>query len=128
MYWELRYRLKHVANTSLVLWAVLALVGALFCVSAVRWLDRVTHWKLFGFSEEGARAILGTLVSSMLTFIVFVLSATLIVVQLASGQLTPRVIALVLSQRGVKFTLGALTFAYTYTLAALGRVEGLVPD
>jgi len=28
----------------------------------------------------------------------------------------------------VKFTLGALTFSYTYTLAALGRVEDQVPD
>jgi uncharacterized membrane protein len=116
------------AHTSLVLWAGVSLVAALVCGAAVRWLDHVTQWKLFGFSEEGARAILGTLVSSMLTFIVFVLSATLIVVQLASGQLTPRVIALVLTQRGVKFTLGALTFTYTYTLAALGRVEDQVPD
>jgi uncharacterized membrane protein len=64
----------------------------------------------------------------MLTFIVFVLSATLIVVQLASGQLTPRVIALVLAMPGVKVALGALTFTYAYTVAALGRVEDRVPD
>jgi len=64
----------------------------------------------------------------MLTFIVFVLSATLIVVQLASGQLTPRIIALVLASPGVKITLGTLTFTYTYTLAALARVENQVSD
>jgi len=128
MTWEQRYRLRQTAHTSLVLWAAVSLLAALVSLVIVRWLDRTTQWKLFGFSEEGARAILGTLVSSMLTFIVFVLSATLIVVQLASGQLTPRVIALVLTQRGVKLTLGALTFTYTYTLAALGRVEERVPD
>ena len=44
----------------------------------------------------------------MLTFIVFVLSATLIVVQLASGQSTPRVIGLVLAVPGVKVALGVL--------------------
>jgi uncharacterized membrane protein len=128
MTWEQRYRLRQTARTSLVLWAAVSLLAALVSLAIVRWLDRTTQWKIFGFSEEGARAVLSTLVSSMLTFIVFVLSATLIVVQLASGQLTPRVIALVLTQPGVKFTLGALTFTYTYTLGGLGRVEERVPD
>jgi uncharacterized membrane protein len=128
MTWGQRYLMKLVARTSLVLWAAVSLFAALLCGSGVRWLDEVTQWKLFGFSEDGARAVLGTLVSSMLTFIVFVLSAALIVVQLASGQLTPRVIALVLTQRGVKLTLAVLTFTYTYTLAALGRIDDRVPD
>lgn len=129
MTWEQRYRLWHWAGTSLVLWATLALFAALFCAPAVRWLDRETGWSVFRYTPEGARAVLGTLVSSMLTFIVFVLSATLIVVQLASGQLTPRVIAIVLAKPGVKLTLGTLTFTYTYTLSALARVEdNHVPD
>jgi uncharacterized membrane protein len=64
----------------------------------------------------------------MLTFIVFVLSAALIVVQLASGQSSPRVIALILATPGVKIALAVLTFAYAYTLSALGRVEDRVPD
>jgi uncharacterized membrane protein len=128
MTWELRYRLKHTARTSLVLWAVLALAAALLCAPLVRWVDRETGWVLFGYSPDGARAVLGTLAGSMLTFIVFVLSATLIVVQVAAGQLTPRVIAIVFAMPGVKFTLGLFTFAYTYTLAALGRVEERVPD
>jgi uncharacterized membrane protein len=128
MTWEQRYRLEHAARTSLVLWAGLSLVFALLCAPAVHWLDRETNWVVFRYSPDGARAVLGTLVGSMLTFIVFVLSATLIVVQLASGQLTPRVIALVLAKPGVKIALGTLTFTYTYTLAALGRVEERVPD
>src|SRR5262245_5316529 len=128
MTWAQRYRLKHAARTSLVLWAAVSLVAALVCAPAVHWLDRQTNWVVFGYSPDGARAVLGTLVGSMLTFIVFVLSATLIVVQLASGQLTPRVIALVLAKPGVKISLGTLTFTYAYTLAALGRIEDRVPD
>ena len=127
MTWERRYRLWHWAGTSLVLWAALSLFAALLCAPAVRWLDRETGWVLCRYTPDGARAVLGTLVSSMLTFIVFVLSATLIVVQLASGQLTPRVISLVLAKPGVKVALASLTFTYTYTLAALGRVEDSVP-
>jgi uncharacterized membrane protein len=128
MNWEQRYRMWHAARTSLVLWAALSLVAAVVCASAVRWLDRETGWTVFRSTPDGARAVLGALAGSMLTFIVFVLSATLIVVQLASGQLTPRIIALVLASPGLKITLGALTFTYTYTLSALGRVEERVPD
>jgi len=128
MTWEQRHRLRRAARTSLVLWAGVALVAALVVAPAVRWLERETGWVIFGFSPDGARAILGALVGSMLTFIVFVLSATLIVVQLASGQSTPRVIALVLAVPGVKLALAVLTFTYVYTLAALGRVEDRVPD
>src|SRR6187551_2424600 len=97
MTWEKRYRLWHMARTSLVLWAVVALVLAMICAPAARWIDRETGWTIFTYTPDGARAVLGAMVSSMLTFIVFVLSTTLIVVQLASGQLTPRIISLVLT-------------------------------
>ncbi|MFO0852725.1 MAG: DUF2254 domain-containing protein [Gemmataceae bacterium] len=129
MTWGRRYQLRHAARTSLVLWAVASLAAALVCAPAVRWLDRATGWGGFGYSPDGARAVLAALAGSMLTLIVFVLSATLIVVQLASGQLTPRVIALVFAMPGVKVTLGLFTFTYAYTLSALGRVvEERVPD
>jgi uncharacterized membrane protein len=128
MTWEQRYRLRHATSTSLVLWAGLSLLAALIAAPIIRWLDRETGWVIFGFSPDGARAILGALTGSMLTFIVFVLSATLIVVQLASGQLTPRIIGLVFAQSWMKATLAIFTFSYAYTLSALGRVEGRVPD
>src|SRR3954462_12518449 len=128
MTWEQRYRLRRTFRTSLVLWGTLALVAALVAAPTVRWLDEQTGWKVFGYSQDGARSVLGVLVGSMLTFIVFVLSATLIVVQLASGQSTPRVVALVLASPGMKFALGTLTFTFTFTLGALSRIENRVPD
>ena len=128
MTWEQRYRLGLAARTSLVLWAVLPLAAAMICAPAVQWLDRETGWVVFGYTPDGARSILGVLVGSMLSFIVFVLSATLIVVQLASGQLTPRVIALVFAMPWVRTAIAIFTFTYAYTLSALGRVEERVPD
>lgn len=128
MTWEQRYRVRQTARTSLVLWGTVALVAALFLSPLIRWLDAELGVTLFGYSPDGGRAVLGALAGSMLTFIVFVLSATLIVVQLASGQLTPRVIALVLATPWVKIAIAALTFTYTFTLAALGRIEDRVPE
>jgi uncharacterized membrane protein len=128
MNWEQRYRLAQVARTSLTLWGSFALFVAMIVAPAVRYLDTQTDLAPFHYSPDGARALLGMLAGSMLTFLVFVLSATLIVVQLASGQLTPRVIALVLGSPGVKIAVGALTFTYAYTLAVLSRIEDQIPD
>jgi uncharacterized membrane protein len=128
MNWEQRYRLRRAARASLMLWAGLALLVALVAAPAVRWLDRETGWVLFGFSSDGARAVLAILAGSMLSFIVFVLSATLIVVQLASGQSTPRVIAAVMEAPVLKVSLSLFTFTYGYTLSALGRAGDQVAD
>ena len=128
MTWEQWYRLRHTARTSLVLWAGLPLLVALLIAPLVRWLDHETGWVVFGYGPDGARALLSVMVGSMLTFIVFVLSATLIVVQLASGQSSPRVIAMVLATPQVKLALAMLTFTYAYSLAAIGRIEERVPD
>src|SRR5262249_103113 len=128
MTWEQRYRLRLTARNSLAVWGGISLLSALIAAPAVWRLDRETGWVVFGFSPEGAPAVLGALVGSMLTFIVCILAATLIVVQLASGQSTPRVIALVLAMPGMKLALAFLTFTYAYTLAALGRIEDRVPD
>ncbi len=64
----------------------------------------------------------------MLTFLVFVLSAMIIVVQLASAQLTPRIISLAFSWGSVETVLGIFTFSFIYTLAALSRVDQTVPQ
>lgn len=128
MTWEARYRWRQLLRTSLIFPASTGLISAIFVSMAIRTLDLATGWKIFNFSPDGARALLGTFVGSMLTFIVFVLSATLIVVQLASAQFSPRVISIVFAKPDIKWTLGILTFTFTYTLAALARIEDQVLD
>ncbi len=43
---------------------------------------------------ESVSAVIGALAASMMTFIVYAVSALLLAVQLASGQITPRLIGL----------------------------------
>jgi hypothetical protein len=43
------------------------------CRGAVRWLDQQTEWSWLDFTMDGARAVLSSLSSSMLTFVVFAL-------------------------------------------------------
>src|SRR5262245_50439499 len=123
MTWLQRYRLRHFLRFSF--WSVPlgSILAALFAARTVRWLGEQSGWTWFGFTEAGARGILDSLASSMLTFIVFAVSALLLAVQLASGLLTPRIIALVFSLRRVKISVSIFVFAYTFTLGVLSRVE-----
>ena len=107
----------------------MATIGAALVIApSIRWVDHRTGWTLFNLTPEGARTILGAFTASMLTFVVFVVSSLLIVVQLASAALTPRVIARVFADHQLKWVLSAFTFAYAYSIAAAGRVEDTVPQ
>lgn len=128
MTWLQRYRLKRMLQWSLWILPALAMALVFAVAPFIRWLDRATGWSWFNLSPDGARVILGAFTSSMLTFVVFVVSSLLIIVQLASAQLTPRIIAGVLSDKRLKWVLSIFTFAYTYTIAASGRIDDTTPQ
>ena len=115
-------------SSSLWLVSIVCMVAALVVAPVVRWVDGRTRWTLLGFGVEGARAVVGALSGSLLTFIVFSFSILLLVVQLAGAQLSPRGIARSFESRLTKLTLGAFVFTYTYSLTALGRIEDHVPQ
>jgi uncharacterized membrane protein len=128
MSWLQRYRLRRFVRWSLWLLPGLAIVAVLIVAPLIRWLDRATGWRWFGLTPDGATSVLSAFTSSMLTFVIFVVSSMLIVVQLASAQLTPRVIAVVFGDRKIKWVLGTFTFAYTYTIAVAGRIADVTPQ
>jgi uncharacterized membrane protein len=74
-----------------------------------------------------AQTVLGTMAASMFTFIVFVSSALLVAVQLASTQLTPRIIAIVFRDPVTKAAFVVFVFTFTFALAALVRIASSVP-
>ena len=128
MTWLQRYQLRRMFRWSLWHLPALAMLTVLLVAPLVRWVDRAIGWSWFNLTPDGARSILGAFTASMLTFVVFVVSSMLIVVQLASAQLTPRVIAMAFSDRKFKWVLAAFTFTYAYTIAAAGRVEDVTPQ
>jgi uncharacterized membrane protein len=106
----------------------LGMLGTLVAAPIVRWIDRKCAWPWFDFTPEGARAVLGALSASMLTFVIFVVTSILVVVQLASAQLTPRIIALTFEKGRARSALTFFTIAFTYSVAASGRVSDVVPQ
>jgi len=127
--WLQRYRLRHFLRYSFWLVPLVWMLAAMVALPAVRWLDIETGWRLFNYSEEGARQILNGLSSSMLTFMVFAVSALLLALQLASSALSPRIIAGAFANRIPQFSIGVFVFSYVFALGAVARVEsGQVPQ
>jgi len=128
MRWVCRFRCSAFLRASLCIVPIACMAAALLAAPGLRWLDDQTRWTLLGFGAEGARAAVGALASSLLTFIVFAFSIILLAVQMASGQLSPRIIRWIFESRSAKATLGVFVFSFTYAVAALGRIEERVPQ
>ena len=78
----------------------------------------------FTGGPDSARSILSAIASSMLTLTALVFSITVIVLQLASTQFSPRVLRTFLGDRQNQITLGVFTGTFVYALAALRSVRG----
>ena len=65
--------------------------------------------------------------ASAVEVIVFLSSSLLLVVQLASAQLSPRIIGVVFRDPVTRFTLALFTFTFTFTLAVILRIQSSVP-
>jgi uncharacterized membrane protein len=126
MTWLQRYRVRHYVTNSIWVFPVLSMAAALGAARLFRWIEVVAGWES-RVEPDTAQAVLGTLASSMFTFIVFVSSALLVAVQLASSMLTPRIIGLVFRDPVTKLSLVVFVFAFTFSLAVLAQVNGTVP-
>jgi uncharacterized membrane protein len=126
MTWLQRYRVRHYIRNSIWIWPFLSMVAAIVAVGLLRTVEEKLGWHA-SLLPSTAQTLLDTLASSMFTFIVFVSSALLVAVQLASSQLTPRIIAIVFGDRITRVSLVVFVFTFTFTLAALVRVNDSVP-
>lgn len=126
MTWLQRYRFRHFLTNSMWIFPSLSMPVALISVRLLYGLDEV--WGLrSSVDPEAMRTLLGTLAGAMFTFVVFVGSALLIAVQLASAQLTPRIIAFVFRDPVTKACLASFVFIFTLSLAVLIRIKAAVP-
>ncbi|MDQ4094775.1 MAG: DUF2254 domain-containing protein [Actinomycetota bacterium] len=78
---------------------------------------------LFEGGPEGAQTLLATISASMITFTGLVFSITMVVLQLASQQFSPRVLRTFLRDRHSQLTLGVFVATFTYSLIVLREVH-----
>jgi uncharacterized membrane protein len=126
MTWLQRYHVRHYLANSIWLLPVLSMAAAMGVVPLLHGFETRMGWQS-PVDPDTARAVLGTMAASMFTFIVFVSSALLVAVQLASSQLTPRIIAIVFKDPVTRLSLTVFVFTFTFALAALVRITTTVP-
>jgi uncharacterized membrane protein len=126
MTWLQRYRVRHYVSNSIWVFPVLSTLAAIGAVRLLHWIEKDLGL-VSPVDPDTARAVLGTLASSLFTSIVFICTALLVAVQLASAALSPRIIALVFRDPVTKFSLTLLAFTFTFSLSALIRIKDAVP-
>ena len=92
-------------------------------------LDRraEVRW-LFGGGAEGARGVLQAIAGTMITVTALVFSITVVSLQLASSQLSPRVLRTFMGDRGNQTVLGFFIGTFTYALLVLRVVRSPLED
>ncbi len=126
--WLQRHRLRRLLRASLWITPAACMAAALAVAPLIRRLDEATRWSLFGFGPAGARALTAAFVSTTFTCIVFVFTILLVAVQIASAQLTPRIIARAFANNATRAAVGLFAFTFVYGLAVLSRIDASVPQ
>ncbi|MBA2694737.1 MAG: DUF2254 domain-containing protein [Actinobacteria bacterium] len=78
---------------------------------------------LFQAGTDGARTFLSAIAGAMISITGLVFSITIVVLQLASSQFSPRVLRTYLNQRVPQFTLGVFAASFIYALTVLRAVS-----
>ena len=121
-----------VAPSAGVVMAVL-LAEALLTVDR-RLGDRPSPFPLIDAGADGAQTMLSVIAASMVTSISLIFSVTMVVLQLASAQYSPRVLASFIRDRFVQAVLAAYIGTFVYALLVLPAVHAgedgrdFVPD
>jgi len=126
MSWLDRHRLKLYVRNSIWVFPVLSIFAGLLVVALFNRIDRALGLEM-KLNVDSARTVMGTVAASMFTLVVVSSSAVLVAVQLATAQLTPRIILLVYRSRIRKFCISTFLFTFTFSVGALVRIESTVP-
>ena len=99
-------------------------IAIVFAITPIlRALDEAIRWEMLGLHLEGARALFGTVVTLTLSFMVFTFGSLLVAIQVAGGQLTPRIIAtMLLRDNVVRYSVGLFVFSLIFSVIALDRL------
>jgi uncharacterized membrane protein len=127
--WSRLYRT--ISYLKSALWTVpfIAILLVLAISPALRLLDNWLGWRISGLGPAGATSLYQTVITLALSFVVFTFGSLLVAIQVAGGQLTPRIIATTLLRDNVvRYSVGLFMFALVFAIMALNRVERTVNE
>src|SRR6478672_4665623 len=129
MNWNKWYALRSHVRSSLWIVPFIALLLEQVTFRVLYALDaRFTWIPPWPFGLSGTQTALQTIITLILSFIVFTFGSLLVAVQVASGQLTPRIIATTLLRDNIiRFTVGLFVFTLLFAIGTVARIETSVP-
>ena len=129
MRWNQWYSIRSYVRSSLWIVPFIALLLYVVIIRVIYMIDAWFAWvPLFPWGLSGTQTVLGTIVTLTLTFIVFTFGSLLVAIQIAGGQLTPRIIAAtLLCDNAIRFTVGLFIFSLLFAAGVLARLETTVP-
>jgi uncharacterized membrane protein len=113
------------------LWSVplIAIPFALVATRMLHWIDARIEWPFLGFAVPGAQAMLQAVSTATLSFMVFTFGSLLIAIQVASGTLTPRIIATTLLRNPIiRYTVGLFMFTWLLAIGVQNRIDQKVHE
>ena len=129
MYWSWGRRAGRAFRSSLWSVPLIAIPFALAATRILHWLDAQIEWSFLGFGVSGAQALLQAVSTATLSFMVFTFGSLLIAIQVASGTLTPRIIATTLLQNLViRYTVGLFMFTWLLAIGVQNRIDQKVHE
>jgi len=126
--WNRIYRATSYLRSALWVVPLFAIVAVVVLAPLLRVLDQKLRWDLTGLTVSGAQALCSTVITLNLSFLVFTFGSLLVAIQVAGGQLTPRIIATTLLRNNVvRYSVGLFTFTLIFAVTSLNRLERSVP-
>ena len=125
--WSRIYRVASYTRSALWIVPLVAIALVLVLAPLLRSLDAWLDWKVTGLDVDGAQALFGTVITLTLSFLVFIFGSLLVAIQVAGGQLTPRIIATTLLRDNVvRYSVGLFVFTLVLAVVSLNRLQGHV--
>ncbi|MGW2558723.1 DUF2254 domain-containing protein [Streptomyces sp. NPDC001514] len=130
MSWATVFRLRQYAKASLWMVPLLGIVLGVLLADATVWLDsKVRVPEDWQYSASTASSVLSSIVGAMVALLGFVVTIGVLVVQQATGTLSPRYMRLWYRDRLQKAVLATFAGTFAFAFSLLRRIEtDFVPD
>lgn len=124
MNWNRWYRPIRYIRSSLWVAPFIAIVLEQIAIRVLHRIDAGLEWDFYGGSIHAAEITFQTVISLTLSFIVFTFGSLLVAIQVASGQMTPRIIATTLLRDNVvRYSVGLFVFSLLFAVGVWSRME-----
>jgi uncharacterized membrane protein len=127
--WNRWYAIRSYVRSSLWIVPFVAILLEQITLRVAIAVDKQLNWvPLWPLSEAGTAAAMQTIITLTLSFLVFTFGSMLVAIQVASGQLSPRIIATTLLRDNViRGAVGLFVFTMLFAVGAVSRPDASAP-